>query len=114
MGILRDAARPGRGNGGEGQSLRTAGGTSKTLAQGFQAGLPSHLFGEIRGLQPSGAPAGAAHVDEPAPATFVAESLDVIEASHSGKRSARSDRTSKQIGWSLYATRPCYWGSPKI
>jgi hypothetical protein len=54
----------------------------RTLAQSFQADLPSHLFGEIRGLQPSGALAGAAHVNEPAPATFVAESLDVIEALH--------------------------------
>jgi hypothetical protein len=33
----------------EGQSLRTAGGTSKMLAQGFQAGLPSHRLARFAG-----------------------------------------------------------------
>jgi hypothetical protein len=94
-----------RGDGDERQSLLTAGDAPQPLAQGFQLGIPAHLLRETRGLQPAGASASAAHVHQPAPAAFVAESLDVVEAAHAGKRSARSGRTSKRLGWSLYEPR---------
>ena len=102
MRILRDTARPGCGNGGDGQALLTAGGAPQTLSQGLQRGVPSNLLSETRRFQPAGAPAGTAHVHEPAVAAFVAESLDVIESPHAGKRSAGLGRLSKQVEWPLY------------
>ena len=105
MGILRDAARSGRGDGGDRQALLTAGGAPQPLPQGVQCGVPADLVSETHGLEPAGAPTLAAHVHEPTPAAVVTESLDVVEAAHAGKRSVRSDDLSKPVGWSLYERR---------
>jgi hypothetical protein len=62
----------------------------------------------------AGAPAGAAHVNEPAPATFVAESLDVIEASHSGRVARGPVAPASRSAGHRMQRGPCYWTGSKI